>query len=108
MLYEQRIYEAMPGRMPDLHRRFQEHTLALFAKHDLRVVAFFTYDAGGPTDQVVYLLAFEDAAQRERAWAAFLADPDWQAAKAESERDGPLLARFHNTLLRPTAYSPEL
>jgi len=30
MLYELRTYTVMPGRMPDLHKRFSELTLAYF------------------------------------------------------------------------------
>ena len=29
MIYEQRIYHAMPGRMPDLLARFEQVTLAI-------------------------------------------------------------------------------
>ncbi len=32
-LYELRIYEVAPGRMPALHKRFREITSGLFAKH---------------------------------------------------------------------------
>lgn len=34
-------------------------------------------------DTLIYLLAFENAAARNAAWAAFNADPGWQAARQE-------------------------
>jgi hypothetical protein len=45
-------------------------------------------------------------AEREKRWAAFGADPDWQQARAASEADGPLLKRIRAQFLRPTSYSP--
>ena len=55
--------------------------------------------------ELTYLLAWESLAERERKWAAFLADPDWVAARAESEKDGPILANVANSILQPTSFS---
>lgn len=107
MIYEYRVYEAVAGRLPDLHRRFEDHTLRLFERHGFRVVGLFTWELGEPSDQLVYILAFDDLAHRERSWAAFSADPEWQAAKTNSELNGPLVARIRSSILKPTAYSPE-
>ena len=35
--YELRTYVAAPGKMEDLHNRFRNHTMALFAKHGIQV-----------------------------------------------------------------------
>ena len=35
---ELRIYEAMPGRLPDLHNRFANHTLGFFKKYGMENV----------------------------------------------------------------------
>ena len=51
-------------------------------------------------------MAFEDVAQRERAWASFRADPEWHKVVAASEANGPIVARITNTLLTPTDFSP--
>jgi hypothetical protein len=50
-------------------------------------------------------VAWESLAEREQKWAAFLADPDWIAARAESEKDGPILANVSNAILQPTSFS---
>ena len=39
------------------------------------------------------------------AWAAFSADPEWQKAKAESEKDGRIVAKAESVFLVPTDYS---
>jgi hypothetical protein len=51
------------------------------------------------------MLAFDDLAHRERAWNAFAADEERLEAFAETERDGLLVARVENKILRPTPYS---
>ena len=43
---------------------------------------------------------------RQRAWAAFMADPEWQAAKRASEANGPLVERVVNKIWKPTSFSP--
>lgn len=105
MLYEYRVYEVMPGRMADLHRRFREITTRFFDRHGIRVVGFWEA-AVGVNNELHYLLAFADMAEREKIWDAFQSDPEWQAARVETERSGPIVARIRNTFLRPTDYSP--
>ena len=105
MIYELRIYETIPGRLPALNARFADHTVGFFKKHGIHVVGFWTEDIG-TSNQLVYMLGFDSLADRETKWAAFQADPDWSKVRSESEKDGPINARVRNTILRPTAYSP--
>ncbi len=105
MLYEMRVYEAVPGKLPALHDRFANITLKFFEKHGIRVVAFWE-PVIGVSNQLVYILAWQDLAERERVWNAFASDPEWLRARAETERDGPLVARITNYILKPTPYSP--
>ena len=105
MIYELRIYEAAPGKLPDLNARFANHTLGFFDRHGIKVVGFWTEEVG-TSSNLVYILGYDDWADREKKWGAFMADPDWHKVKAETEKNGPLVDRLHNKLLRPTAYSP--
>ena len=105
MIYELRSYEVVPGRMPAMHARFQNHTIGIFRKHGIEVVGFWDVVIG--TSNVLhYILRFDDLGHRERAWATFLTDPDWQRVRAESEKDGPIVARIRTEIWRPTPYSP--
>ena len=106
MIYEQRIYEAMPGKMQALHARFRDHTLKLFEKHGIKNIGYWTANVGDYSNRLIYILAFESAQQREQAYANFAADPEWQQARAQSEVDGPLVEKLTNVLLDPTDYSP--
>lgn len=107
MIYELRTYWAAPGKLENLHARFRNVTLPLFARHSMLVVGFWTpapsTEASG---DLVYLLAFPDHGALGAAWDAFRADPDWQAGKAASEVDGPLVVKLTSTILCATDYSP--
>ena len=105
MIYELRIYDACPGKMGALNERFQNHTLRIFQRHGIKPIAFWE-DVIGISNRLTYVLAWEDMAHRERAWNAFQADPEWQAARAKSEEGGPIVARVTATLMKPTTYSP--
>jgi len=102
---EWRVYEAMPGRLPDLHARFANHTLRLFEKHGMENIGYWT-EVFGTSNRLVYMLGYPNLGEREKSWAAFQTDPDWQQARAESEKNGTLVAKTYNRILRPTAYSP--
>ena len=42
MIYELRIYHSMPGKLPALLSRFQNHTLRIWEKHGIRQAGFWT------------------------------------------------------------------
>ena len=42
MLYELRVYECAPGRLPALHNRFRTVTCRKFAEHGIRVIGYWT------------------------------------------------------------------
>jgi hypothetical protein len=106
-LFELRTYHAAPGKLDALKARFANHSLRLFAKHGVTVVGFWVArDANGrPSNDFVYLLAFPNSNAREQSWTAFRTDPDWLAARAESETDGPLIISQESVLLDKTEYS---
>ena len=65
MIYEYRVYEAMPGKLPDLHRMFQDHSVRLFDRHGFTPVGFWTPEMGEYNNRLVYLLAFKDLEARQ-------------------------------------------
>jgi hypothetical protein len=105
MIYELRVYDVVPGKLRALNDRFEHITAGYFQKHGIKVIGYWT-DVVGTSNRLTYMLAFDDLAHRERAWAAFGADAERLAKFAETERDGPLVARVTNTLMAPTRYSP--
>lgn len=105
MIYELRVYECLPGRLPALLKRFNDHTLALWDKHGIRQAGFFTTMVGESSNRLIYFIAWESLAEREVKWKAFVTDPEWFKVRDESESDGPILANITNQLLAPTAFS---
>jgi len=105
MLYELRIYQATPGRLPDLNRRFETITLKMWEKHGIRPVGFWTTVIGESNQALYYMLEWESLAEREKKFTAFSTDPEWVAKRAETEKNGPLVQHISNSILQPTTYS---
>jgi len=99
--FELRTYTLREGSSADvLHARFREHTIALFQKHGMTVIGFWQPVAR--VDQLVYILAYRDAAARDSAWAAFNADPEWLKTRTEMQVN----VEVDNTFMVATNYSP--
>lgn len=105
MIHELRIYRCLPGRLPELNKRFEAATLKIWEKHGFRPVGFWTTVIGESNQDLTYLLEWKDLAERERVWAAFMADPEWLKARGESEKGGPIVAQITSSILAPTAFS---
>ncbi len=105
MLYELRVYHAIPGRLPDLLNRFDTITLKLWEKHGIKQVGFWTVGIGESNQDLIYMLQWESLADREKRWSAFASDPEWLAARRKTEENGPLVASLANSILHPTKFS---
>lgn len=111
-LFEMRTYTTTPGKLPDLHKRFRDHTTGLFTKHGMTNGGYFQMTAGqkGAEDTLLYFLAHKDAAAAEKSWADFRADPVWVAAKKASEdaAGGSLTVPdgVKSVFLKPVDFSP--
>jgi len=105
MIHELRIYQSLPGRMPALLRRFETATLRIWDKHGIRQAGFWTTVIGESNNDLTYMLVWGSLAEREKSWGAFIVDPEWIAARNDSEKDGPIIANISSTILEPTAFS---
>ena len=105
MIYELRVYHCVPGRLPALLKRFDTITLKLWDKHSIKQAGFWTVAIGESSNDLYYLLAWDSLADREKKWAAFQTDQEWIAKRAETEKDGPIVASVANQMLLPTSFS---
>ena len=106
MLYELREYTAIPGRLPVLIDRFNATAIPLFAKHGMDLVHIGRTNFGENSfGELVYMLSFADTADMDAKWARFLQDPEWVAAEAASEADGPLIQTLKRRLLDPSPFT---
>ena len=89
-VFELRTYTTTPGNLDRLKARFRDHTVALFTKHGMTNLFYWTPMAGQPgaDNTLVYLLAHKDADAAKASFEAFRADPIWIAAKEASEKEG--------------------
>lgn len=86
--FELRMYTADPtrdgvgnfrGGINELHQRFREQEVALFEKHGAEIIGVWQ-DVERPRT-LIWMLAYRDRAHREEVWAAFNADPEWEALR---------------------------
>jgi hypothetical protein len=105
MIYELRIYRCVPGRQPALLSRFENETLRIWEKHGIRQAGFWTTLIGKSSQEITYMLAWGSMAEREQRWGAFVADPEWVAVVAKTEKDGQLVENISSQLLTPAAFS---
>src|SRR5205823_3185005 len=87
---------------------FRDHTVKLFEKHGMTNDAYFVPVGDNKDGKLVYFLSYPSKDARDKSWKEFAADPDWQKARAESEKDGKLVAKVETAFLTTTDYSPML
>lgn len=109
-LYELRIYTAAPGKFEALQARFRQHTCRLFERHGMANLGYWTPldEKDGAGAKLIYVLAHPGREARERAWKAFMADPEWQAVYRSTEAGGKLVEKIEVRLLTATDYSPAI
>ena len=89
------------------HLWIDDHTLALFKKHDMTNVGYFKpQDAPLKQNTLIYILAHPSREAAAKNWQAFHDDPEWQKVKAASETEGPLTTKIESVFADPTDYSP--
>ena len=103
MIHELRTYDRHPGKMPDLIRRFEDHTRGIWDRLGIRYSDFWI-SAEDP-NQLIYFFSWDDMAEREKKWPVFLADPEWIKVRDASEVNGPLLVKVTSRYFSPIAFT---
>ena len=106
-VYELRIYHANEGKLDALLARFRDHTVAIFNRHGLKSVAYWT-----PTDEplkgrtLIYILKHPSREAAAANWKSFHDEPEWIKVSTESEKDGKLVEKVDSTYMTLTDFSP--
>jgi len=109
LIYELRVYHCYESKLPDLHRRFREHTMKLFEKHGIKNVAYWTpMDEPQKSNTLVYIIAHPSREAAAANWKAFSDDPEWQSVREKSEANGKIVEKVDSTFLTLTDFSPAL
>jgi NIPSNAP protein len=106
-VFELRVYHTLPGRLPALQSRFRDHTLAIFKKHGMTSVGYWTpQDSPASENTLIYILAHDSRAAADKHWTEFRQDPEWMAVSKASEADGKIVEKVDSTFMAPADYSP--
>jgi hypothetical protein len=106
-LFELRIYESPTNRqLGYLHDRFGGGEIEIFHKSGIFPILYADTVFGPNQPNMAYMIPFESADHREKAWAAFRNDPDWVKIRDESIRHGGEIVRnITNMFLSPMGFS---
>jgi hypothetical protein len=107
-IFELRVYHSPTLRQNRLlHERFAGPEIKIFHRVGIHPILYTTTLVGPNMPNLTYLTPFATLADREKAWDAFGADPEWIKVRKESiDRGGQITNQISITLLRPTDYSP--
>ena len=106
-VFELRTYTSPDGRLNDLLARFRNDTLRIFEKHGMDNVGYWVpTDAPGSANTLVYILAHDSRDAATKSWAAFQADPEWQAVRERTQANGPIVSNVQSVFLEATNFSP--
>jgi hypothetical protein len=109
MVYELRVYHCYEGKLPDLLRRFREHTTKIFEKHGMTNVAYWLpMDEPQKSNTLIYVLAHPSREAAATNWRAFSADPEWQSVQKASEANGKIVEKVDSTFIVLTDFSPKI
>jgi NIPSNAP len=109
VVYELRVYHANEGKLDALLARFRDHTIAIFNRHGLKLVGFWT-----PTDDplkgrtLIYILKHPSREAATANWKSFHDDPEWVKVSTASEVNGKLVEKVDSTYMKLTDFSPAI
>jgi hypothetical protein len=103
--FELRTYDAAPGKLDALLARFRDHTLALFIKHGMTNIGYWT-NTKPDSNQLVYILAHKSKEAAAESFKNFRVDSAWLEAKKNSEVNGSLTTKVDSVFMTPLDYSP--
>ena len=105
MIYEQRIYTCIPGRLPALLKRFEEQTLKVWDKHGIKQAGFWTVLVGDGNNDLHYCWPGTRSPNARRYGTLFRPIRPGIRRATRARRTGPIIANIKSAFLRPTAFS---
>ena len=103
-VFELRTYTTNDGKLNDLVNRFRDHTVRIFARHDMVSIGYWIPKETPNT--LIYILAHPNREAATKNWDEFRKDPEWVTARTASEVNGTILAKPpHSVYMDPTAFS---
>ncbi len=104
MIIDVRMYTALPGKLADAVKLYEQHGLPVQLKYLGKPVFYGTTEVG-PLNQIVHAWAYASQADREEKRARMDADPAWAEYRRLSAERGCLLSQ-ENRIIKTTSFSP--
>ena len=105
-IYELRIYIASDGGLPNLVKRFREHTDPLFREHNMQPVGYWLpTDPPASRKTFVYILQHPSRYEAWRNWTKFSDDRRWKRVLDQPQFKGLLSGRPTSIFMNATDYS---
>ena len=105
-VFELRTYTCNEGKLPDLLKRFREHTMEIFERHHMHNVGYWI-----PADEplhsttLIYMISHESREAATANWKAFREDPEWQKVSKASEENGKIVKKVDSVFMSPADFS---
>jgi hypothetical protein len=104
-VYELRTYTCYEGKLPDLLKRFREHTIEIFNRHHMESVGYWIPQDDRSKTTLIYILAHPSRDAAKKNWGEFINDPEWKKVSAESEANGKIVQHVDSVYMESTDFS---
>jgi hypothetical protein len=106
-IFQMRTYEsATEAAHIQKVKMFNEAEIAIFVRTGLAPVFFGDTLIGQRMPSLTYMLTFEDVADLNKKWAAFVSDPAWkELSKKPGNTDPEIVSNISNLYLSPLSFS---
>src|SRR5437763_2529127 len=105
-VYELRTYTCNEGKLPDLLKRFREHTIEIFKRHGMESIGYWVpQDPEKSKNTLIYILAHPSLEAAKKNWKEFGADPEWRKVAADSEANGKIVNHIESVYMDPADFS---
>ncbi len=105
-VFEMRTYTTNEGKLPDLEKRFREHTTKIFKKHGMTNIGYWVpQDSPKKENTLIYIIAHKDRDAAKKSWDDFRNDPEWKEVAKASEVNGKIVSKVDSVFMDPTDYS---
>lgn len=106
-VFELRTYTCNEGKLPDLEKRFRDHTIEIFNRHHITSIGYWIpQDPPRSENVLIYIVSHPSREAAKENWAAFGNDPAWKKVAADSEANGKIVNHVDSVFLNPTDFSP--
>jgi hypothetical protein len=105
-VFELRTYTCNEGKLPDLLKRFREHTIEIFNRHGMESIGYWVpQDPEKSKTTLIYIIAHSSREAATKNWQDFGNDPEWKKVNAESNANGRIVAKVESVFMDPADFS---